>query len=284
MAIRNEELGIRNEKTSPKSLVPSPLKIAASDFDGTLFRGEKFSSEDLAAIKNWQASGNLFGLVTGRCYPMLIPHLREADLKIDFAICDNGAVIFDDAEKIIFETEIPKEILLTLFNEPFLKKSLHFLFEAADEVFCVNVKENSWVVKERPRWEFFLTTIDAAQIKTLPKKINQFALGFESSEEAQEAADFLNKNFGDVIFAQKNTRSLDIVTAGTNKARGVENLLQVCNLDGKVFVIGDESNDLPMIKKFGGYTVSTAKDFVKREAAEVFDSVGAMLKNFLDKN
>ena len=50
----------------------------------------------------------------------------------------------------------------------------------------------------------------------------------------------------------------------------------------KVFAVGDESNDLPMIKKFGGYTVATAKDFVKREAAQVFDSVGAMLNNFVD--
>ena len=74
------------------------------------------------------------------------------------------------------------------------------------------------------------------------------------------------------------------MTAGINKASGVEKLLEVCNWDGKVYVIGDESNDLPMIKKFGGYTVSTAKDFVKQEATEIFDSVGAMLKNFLDKN
>ena len=256
------------------------FKVAASDFDGTLFREQKFSSEDLEAIKNWRAAGNKFGLVTGRCYPMLIPHLQAADLKIDFAICDNGAIIFDGAQKIIFETEIPKETLLELFNEPFLKKSLHFLFEAADEVFCVNVKENSWVITERPRWEFFLTFIDAAQVKSLSKKINQFALGFGSSEEAQEAADFLNRNYGEKIFAQKNTRSLDIVIAGMNKARGVENLLNFYDWRGEVYVIGDESNDLPMIKKFGGCTVSTAKDFVKREASAVFDSVGAMLQNF----
>lgn len=257
------------------------FKVAASDFDGTLFREQKFSAEDLAAIKNWRAAGNKFGLVTGRCYPMLIPHLQDAQLEIDFAICDNGAIIFDGAGQIIFETEIPKEILIKLFNEPFLKKSLHFLFEAEDEVYCVNVKENSWVVKERPLWEFFLTTTDAAKVPTLPKKINQFALGFESSEEAQETADFLNKNFGDVIYAQKNTRSLDVVTAGINKASGVEKLLQIRNWDGKIFVIGDESNDLPMIKHFGGYTVATAKDFVKREASEIFDSVGEMLNNFV---
>ncbi len=255
------------------------FKVAASDFDGTIFREQKISAEDLSAIKSWRAAGNKFGIVTGRCYPMLTPHLNDFNLEIDFAICDNGAIIFDDG-KIIFETEIPPKVLFELVNEQCLKKSFHFLLEAADETFYFGVKENSWVVSEGVRWKNFLTPIDAAQIENLPKKINQMALGFETIEDTKFAAETLNLKFGEKIFAQRNTRSLDIVTAGINKAQGVENLLSVMNWRGEVFVIGDESNDLPMIKKFGGYTVNTAKDFVKREATAIFDSVGEMLKKF----
>lgn len=256
------------------------FKVAASDFDGTLFREMKISAEDMTAIKSWQAAGNKFGIVTGRCYPMLTSRIKDFDLEIDFAICDNGAIIFDNAEDVIFETELPKEILLAIMNEPFMKESLHFLFEAADEVFCVGVKENSWVVRERENWDFFLTFVDAAQVENLPKKINQMALGFDTPEKAQFASDFLNKKYDGKIFAQKNTHSLDIVTAGINKAQGVETLLRLRDWRGEAYVIGDESNDLPMIRKFGGYTVATAKEFVKKEAAEVFDSVGAMLNRY----
>ncbi|MBR6887256.1 MAG: HAD-IIB family hydrolase [Selenomonadaceae bacterium] len=255
------------------------IKVAASDFDGTIFREQKISAEDWSAVENWRAAGNKFGIVTGRAYIMLTPHLHEFNLAIDFAICENGAIIHDSDGRIIFETELPKKILLEIMNEPFAQKSLHFAFEAADKIFCANVKENSWVIRESNRWNFPLEIVDAAQIETLPK-INQLALDFKSPDEAQAAAEMLNKTFGDVIFAQKNTHSVDIVTAGMNKARGVENLLRIRDWRGEVFVIGDESNDLPMIKHFGGYTVATAKDFVKREASEVFDSVGAMLKHF----
>ena len=257
--------------------------VAASDFDGTLFLGEKISAEDLSAIKAWRAAGNKFGIVTGRCYPMLTSRLKDFDLAIDFAICDNGAIIFDGDGKIIFEAELTKKILLELIKDSSVAKSFHFLFEAADETFCAAVGKNSWVWREKNNWEFFLTFIDIAQVETLPKKINQLALGFDTVEEAQAAADALNKKFGDVIFAQKNTRSLDVVPAGINKGAGVENLLRLCKWSGKVFVIGDESNDLPMIKKFNGYTVATAKDFVKQEASKIFDSVGAML-NHVAKN
>lgn len=267
-----------------KTLTPDPRhltpKIAASDFDGTLFRDENITATDVAAIKAWRAAGNKFGIITGRCYPMLNAPLKNFDVTLDFAICDNGAIIFDGAGRVLFETEIPTKILLALLNDVHAAKSFHFLFEAADETFCVNVSEKSWVWREKIHWENFLTFKDAAQVPAFPKKINQLALGFETVDEAQVAADALNQNFGDVIFAQRNTYSLDIVTAGINKGAGVAKLLELTGWRGAVHVIGDESNDLPMIRRFGGCTVSTAKDFVKREAAAVFDSVGDMLKSF----
>ena len=259
------------------------FKVAASDFDGTIYRGEKISDEDLTAIKNWRAAGNKFGIVTGRAFVMLEPHLKSYALDVDFSACCNGAAIYDGNGQIIFESELPKNFLLDVMNAPCARSTFHFAFEAADEVLCVIVDENSWVLREKNRWNFPLQIIDAAQIQTLTKKINQLALDFPSSEDAQVAADALNEKFGDKIFAQKNTHSVDIVPVGINKGSGVENLLQLNGWTGaKVFVIGDETNDLPMIKKFGGCTVATAKDFVKREATAVFDSVGAMLNNFID--
>ncbi len=269
-----------NKTTASTSRIAIP-KVAASDFDGTLFRELKISAEDFAAIKNWRAAGNAFGIVTGRALVMLKPHLQEFALDIDFVACCNGAIIYDGDKQIIFESELPKKILLEILNEPSASRSLHFAFEASDEIFCARVKESSWVLREKNRWSFPVTFVDDVQIAGLPKKINQLALDFPSPAEAQAAADILNQKFGSAIFAQKNTHSVDIVTAGINKARGVENLLRLKNWrDAKVFVIGDESNDLPMIKKFSGFTVGTAKDFVKREASAVFDSVGAMLNAF----
>lgn len=259
-----------------KTLLP---KFAASDLDGTLFRNKKISAEDLNAIHDWRAAGNVFGLVTGRPFVMLKPIFETFGLEVDFAICDNGAIIHDGNGQIIFETELTKKVLLDIINEPTALKSYHFALEAADEFFCVVLSQKSWVLTEKARWDFPLTILDAAQVVAIPKKINQIALGFDTPEEAQESVDVLNKKFGDKIFAQRNYNSVDIVSAGLNKSTGIAKILELRNWQGaQVFVIGDEANDLPMIKKFGGYTVATAKDFVKREAKSVVDSVGAMLR------
>ena len=104
------------------------FKVAASDFDGTLFINQNITAETLTAIKNWRAAGNKFGIVTGRSYVMLIAHLKDFGLEVDFVICDNGAIIYDGDGKIIFETELPKNILIDITNEPYIMKSFHFLF------------------------------------------------------------------------------------------------------------------------------------------------------------
>lgn len=256
------------------------FKVAASDFDGTLFINQQITAENLSSIRNWRALGNKFGIVTGRAYIMLTPHLKEYNLEIDFAICENGAIIHDGGGKIIFETELPKKILKAIINEPLAAKSMHFAFEAAEKVYCAKVKPASWVLREWERWNFPVELIEEEQIDDLPR-INQLALDFENPEAAQNATEMLNDRFGEWIFAQKNTHSVDIVVAGMNKAQGVENLLKICDWRGKTYVIGDESNDLLMIRHFGGFTVATAKDFVKNEATQIFDSVGAMLNNFI---
>ena len=259
------------------------FKVAASDFDGTIYRGEKISDDDISAIRAWRAAGNKFGIVTGRAFIMLEPLLKLFGVDTDFNICCNGSAIYGGDGQTLFEAELPKDFLVEVLDEPSALPTFHFAFEAADEVFCSRVQGNSWVLREEKRWNFPVTIIDDAQVANLPKRINQLALDFASPDEAQAAADTLNRKFGDKIRAQKNTHSVDVVPVGINKAQGVENLLRLMNWHGaKVFAVGDESNDLPMIKHFGGYTVATAKDFVKHEATAIFDSVGDMLNNFRD--
>ena len=256
------------------------FKIAASDFDGTLFRGLNIAAEDIAAIRLWRRAGNKFGIVTGRPLVMLEPILKKFGVEVDFTVCGNGAIIHGGDGQIIFESELDKKILLDIMAEPLSSRSLHFAFESAEKFFCIIVKERSLLRAEMERLGLPLELITPAQIPSLPR-INQLAMGFETPEESQAAADALNQKFGDKIFAQKNNDNLDIVAAGLNKAQGIENLLQLMSWSGaKIFVVGDEANDLPMIKKFGGYTVSTAKDFVKRSAKKIFDSVGDMLNHF----
>ena len=73
------------------------MKIAASDFDGTLNdKDTGISPENVAAIKEWQSEGNKFGLVTGRNLELTKLGLEGYDIKLDFYVGLNGAVVWQD--------------------------------------------------------------------------------------------------------------------------------------------------------------------------------------------
>lgn len=78
-------------------------RIIASDFDGTLMRGQSVTEADAEAIKEWQDRGNLFGLVTGRdLYAAKKAAERAAEVSFDFIICCSGACILDSEEKCVW--------------------------------------------------------------------------------------------------------------------------------------------------------------------------------------
>ena len=63
-----------------------------------------------------------------------------------------------------------------------------------------------------------------------------------------------------------------------SKRQGIEKLLDLMNWKGaEVFAIGDEINDLPMLKAFNGFTVDTARKEIQRQVKNIFSGVGEML-------
>ena len=91
------------------------MKIAASDFDGTLFRDGDVTKEEIEAIDKWRANGNLFGVITGRNYKSLREDLDNFDVNYDFIISTNGALIRDEKCNVLksfeVDTEIAEELL-----------------------------------------------------------------------------------------------------------------------------------------------------------------------------
>ena len=71
---------------------------------------------------------------------------------------------------------------------------------------------------------------------------------------------------------------IDVTACHVNKTEGIRRLLHARHWDGEVLVVGDDGNDLPMIRDFGGYAVSTAAPAVLEAATNVVDSVGQMLR------
>ena len=253
------------------------MKIGASDYDGTLFRNRTIAAEDVAGIKAWRAAGHKFGVVSGRDFGMLMPQLNFYGVESDYAVCDNGSIIFNADGALLWQGNIPLATLAEIVKEPPLANSFHFAFSAADKTYLCHEGEGSWIMREGKEWDFPIVKISVDDILSLPQ-IQQFCLGYPTPREAADTAAFLNAKYGAIIHAYPNGCSVDITPANVSKSQGIKKLLELMHWeDATVFAIGDEVNDLPMLETFNGFTVATARDAIKNKVRAVYESVGDML-------
>ena len=261
-------------------MVKEVLKVAASDYDGTLFRDEKIAEADVQSISAWRAAGHKFGLVSGRDYGMLVPQLVHYGVGFDFVVCNNGGLICDEQGQVLYQSCIPSDILADIAAEELVQRSFHFAFSAADCTYLCHEYDGSWIKREAKEWSFPIVKIEESAIGTL-EDIQQFSLGFNTPEESAACANLVNARYGGTVHAFPNRCSLDITTAGTSKEQGLRELLERMHWHGaELYPIGDETNDLPMLQAFDGYTVSTARPAIQAQAAATFGSVGDMLAHF----
>ena len=104
----------------------------------------------------------------------------------------------------------------------------------------------------------------------------------DSPEAGMQGVEEIHRGFQGQLSAVSNGKFIDVVVSGSDKGSGMERLLECMGWQGmKVFAIGDNLNDLPMLRKFRGFTVESGTMEAKAEAEKVYVSVAEMLRENL---
>ena len=246
------------------------MKIAISDFDGTLKDfNHGVPKKNIDAIHQWRKAGNKFGLATGRNLKLLELDIKNYDITFDFIICVNGAVIVDRDKNILMSVKIPAQIKKNFFDLPLIKNSNLPMI-----VFCERI---AFSIRPYPEMPIELIPPISFDEVVARDDVVQIGIKFETIDEPVNAIKILNEKLP-TLGGNQNRNYLDVNMQGVDKKFGVEKLIEIMNWnDCEIFVIGDDKNDLPMIKHFNGYTVKTAPNFMHESAKKVYNSVGDML-------
>ena len=247
------------------------MKIAITDYDGTLrdIQSGVVPKSNVEAIQKWRKAGNKFGIATGRNIRMLDFELRNYDITLDFVVCVNGAVVLDKERNILHSVRFPTSIVKEFIKLPLVTDSDNQLI-----VFCERE-----IFSIRPYSEMPIELVPKISFEKLLQRddVVQFGIKFKTAEEALKMKENLPKIFP-MLGGNPNRNYLDINMSSVNKKYGISQLLKAMSWqDCPLFVIGDDSNDLPMIEEYNGFTVKTAAPFMHEAAAKVYDSVGDML-------
>lgn len=250
------------------------MRIAASDYDGTICTHGKIIGEVVAAIWKWQEAGNKFGLATGRDLPMTLHETKRWGIPFDFLVCINGATIYDHDESLLQKRVIADDVVPVILQHPAAMASMHLQLSGTGPTRLV-LRQGSWFPKLGIPYE----EIDFDSAMQLGE-LGQISLAFPTEKECSEWEFMLREDLGDVIEPHPNRTTIDINPVGINKATGIADLLALKNWQGhEVFTIGDGGNDIAMLKRYCGFTVPGASPEVVKVASKCYDTVADMLND-----
>ena len=253
------------------------MKILGSDYDGTLYCGG-VSEENRASVAKWQSLGNKFGIVSGRGvdFPPKIKK-QYPDLKIDFFVLCNGAYITDGAGRRLFATSSRGVDTLTLLKDLFSFGCVFVMIHSAHGFQCVVAD-----LRERPEWIAPENTCLIGDFSGI-ESFYQLSVRFPASDVATEKRVNVCERYGEWLNPLQNGVFLDIVPLGVNKATGMSAVMHhYGGREEDVIVIGDNRNDMDMIRAFRSFAMESGIDALKAEATGVVRDVAELIQNEIE--
>lgn len=235
-------------------------KMIASDFDGTLSRGG-VSWTDRIAVSDWRRCGNLFGIVTGRNISSILK--SAGPIGMDFYVASGGASVHDSAGNVLVEHRMDGA-LMEFFREMGEKYNVPIVTLVLPGAVTAGLRRNGETKKIGK-----------------PEGIYMISNGFSSDGEAHAYSQVLAQ-YPDLFNANQNGCCVDVTPVGVNKATGIEDYLQYIGWrKEQVITVGDNYNDIPMVREYNGVTVENGVDALKKIARSVYVDFSELVKDNL---
>jgi len=247
------------------------IKMIAIDLDGTLLKDDKSISErNKEALKFAKESGVQVVICTGRPLKAMDNILSELNLdeEGDYSITFNGGLVQKNktgeiiAKKVFSLAEVKHLIeIVHQHNLP-----IDVLSEGV--VLQLPSLEKSWYERANPRLEFkkiLFTDLENIAI------FNKAVTAYEPRIIDALLSSLRNKLAADFEIVKSRDMLLEFLPKGVSKAYGIKKLAKVLNIGMEnVMALGDEENDLPMIKEVGlGIAMQNAVPKVLEAAASL---------------
>lgn len=244
--------------------------LIVSDFDGTLVnRDGTITQENKSAIASYVQNGGAFAISTGRMPSGILPRAKELGLT-GLAACCQGSIIVDiETGELLLDGRIPNDVTVAIC-EKMERLGLHI------HVYDLNAYYSNMDDEALRLYE------NAVRVKAQvisDKPISQFVK--ETGLCSYKVLAMVDPKDGDKILAEMEeedfvgceiTRSasylVEVINAKYSKGTAVEFLAKRYNVPiEKTIAVGDQRNDLPMIKAAGlGIAVKNAAAELKENA------------------
>ena len=193
------------------------MKILVSDFDNTFFTSRIDNNVDL--VNKFRDEGNLFIIATGRPIYLIKPEIEKHNIKYDYLICNDGAVIFDEEDNIVDKTNIDYQTAIQIYNMIIRSNNVeHVYIDAITDFGDLDASDYNGVL----------------------------ALPYDR-DEALKLTEYINKKYPSVQ-AYMSHRWINVLSIEASKGIAIKFLENANSWDvNNIYVVGDNNNDASML-------------------------------------
>ena len=255
------------------------MKILASDLDGTLYFGEEeehLKPQDVKAIKEFQAQGNLFGICSGRTLAGIHHALDGLDVTLDFYILGSGSMLARKDGSYIYQHLLTKDVISRIVDD-IINYDVRILFCADRQYYAID-KHQIENVKAR---HMVIENVSEAK----EELYDSLHLAFKTIEELEIVKALLKNNFEGEIEVHHNVLNLDITPFDCSKGKAIRTLDKYLPVKYEdIYVIGDSYNDISMFEAAKtAFSFHRSDDIVKAKATHLVDDIAEAIKE-MNKN
>lgn len=270
-------------------------KMLASDLDGTLLFKGKVSDENKEALKRFKTNGGIFSLSTGRAYNEIETVIKDMDIRPDYFILNNGALILDDKAEVIHKSDLDYKVTKEILA--YIKKYTDMVsIQTGFKSYSIVSKLTKLKIKIRMMIKNLVYGLNHKDERVYVKDIDEIgdvknqtftlmAANFNKYpvEEIQKVADYINNNYGDYVECYRNTIFLDIVPKGCSKGHGVKCVSEIVDLHmDDVYTIGDSWNDDSMFQVTkNSFTFTYAEEGLQKKTTHVVETVAQCIDKYI---
>lgn len=266
-------------------------KILCVDLDATLLCDDKsITQKNREAIHRMLEAGHYIALATGRPVETAREVARELGLNTPgcYMIAFNGAVLYDcAADRVLLKRSLPIEIVQELFDMAKRAGLYVQTYNSTDLITTKHTKELDYYVKQaRISYKISPNILDALEEE--PQKVMLISLDQRDKLERFQKKN-LNWEKGKCNSFFSSSQYLEYSPKNTSKATGILELTKILNMPMDATVaVGDEDNDVPMIKTACiGVAVKNATEKAKAAADYVtvndnnHDAIAEVIEKFI---
>lgn len=238
------------------------MSILISDYDGTFANGESNIRMNCQVIHSFLKDGNMFVLSSGRSYDSLLRKVRDYGIPYSYLATADGSYLFDSNGNLLLSHKVSHDIVERVIQLKNMSncKRMDYAYE----------REYSSFYKEKENFSSVSLVIDRQDITS------SFVETFSTLKKENTAYDYCIYGYEDEFYFMV-------------KARGISKSSPILYLQKKllipkeeIYTVGDNLNDLEMIRDFNGFVIGDNEDLFK-EALDRYDSVHSLVGDIAKK-